>query len=149
MSSGGKMYKCQQSLIAHLGTQFTSPTVRTIEEYAGQLKEDAKKLTQLLPAVLVKYIEGKPAALDKQHRFDLLVITQSRTFDKKTNKNNNIQLVSGIAAWIKNNNHVFTPHDSSSGTYEIVKATVRAKTLEVNNRFCIVALSLEIMDNTP
>jgi hypothetical protein len=73
----------------------------------------------------------------------------SSKFDKETNKNNNIQLVSDITTRIKNDNHILVAHDSSSGTYEIVKATVKARTPEVKNRYCIVGLSLEIMDNTP
>ena len=140
------MYKCQQSLITHIKTHFTSPQVRTIEEYAGQLK-DAHKLTQLLPAVLVMYIDGYPAAEDRQHVFDLIVITQSKTFIKKENRNANLQLSSDVAIWLKQN-PIFQPYDSSIGSYEILRESMYVRTLLADARFTIIAIRTQVKDYT-
>ena len=76
------MFACQQSLITHLQTGFTTPTVKTLEEYAGHLK-DAKIKTMPLPSILPFFISSQPADQEKTHRFDLLIITQSRMLEKR------------------------------------------------------------------
>lgn len=134
------MYKCQQALIKHLKSKF-SDTVKTIDEYAGQIK-DAHKLTQLCPAALVLFKEGNPLK-NKEFNFDILVITLNRVLDRKENLKGNLRLVSDIADYL-NESYLFAPADGSAGRYEIFTDEAKAETVLNDNMFCIVALSLPI-----
>lgn len=141
------MHTCQQSLIKHIGSEFKAPVVQTLTEYAGQLSKDAVKLSMVCPAILPIFIEGNPAAQDKQHGFDLLVITENRALDLKQNKNNNLQLATAVVKWLRDN-PIFKTYDGSTGVYEINPEEIRARTILNDNRFCVVAVSLQVNDNT-
>src|SRR3972149_11339523 len=102
------MYICQNSLINHLRFGFSIDQVPTIEAYAGQLsveKESAINITVPLPAVFVTFIDGRPMAeLDsKYHQMALIVVTQNDTNTLLESHQDNLQLVSDLAEYLKKN----------------------------------------------
>ena len=141
------MYQAQQALIKHIRAGFNTTQIRTIEEYAGELK-DAPQLRKLCPAVLLLFADGNPLDEQKRHVFDALVITRNRALDKKKNLKNNLELVSDIAAYLRAH-FVFRPADEDvSGSYEILRDEVKAATLLNDSQFCIVTLTLPMNDYT-
>lgn len=139
------MYNCQQSIIKHLAAEFTSPTVYTIKEYAGDL-QSAEKISEILPAILVIFIDGRPMADQKEHEFDLLVITENRALIAETANSDNLDLASDVAAYLQE--HPIIPAHGRAGSYEIVRELTRARTILNDARFCIIAISLVLKDWT-
>lgn len=139
------MRNCQRDLIIHLSKEFQTPTVRTIREYAGDLA-DAVKLTQLLPAILIIFIDGRPAAQEKEHQFDLLIITQNSTTTMLTSNLSNLDLSSNVAQYLKEN-YLFVAN-GRKGTYEVMREEMIARTILNDDRFCIIALQTFIKDYT-
>jgi len=137
------MLKAQQSLIAHLTVEFPSTTLK---EYAGEVS-DANKLCEVLPAVLVFYAGGDPMAQEPTHIFDILVMTESDILDKEEAKNNNLDLLSQVNQYLRDN-YTFLPHDSSTGSYAIDKELVQARTILQTNQITIIALNVSITDYT-
>jgi len=138
------MFDCQQALLNHLKSEFKAPQINTIAGYAGELK-DATKLTEIVPAVLVIYIDGEPAAQDRFHNFDLLVITESRTLQIKENLEGNLKLVTDVTKFLRQK-PLFVSFD---GVYYSDPEKLTGRTLSIDNRYTIVALSLFIDDRTP
>jgi hypothetical protein len=138
------MYTCQQALINHLSVHFPTSQVKEIEAYAGQLRDNARKVTNALPCVLVMYIDGRPAAQEKFHQMDLLVVTESQVLDKVTHKNANMALSSEVIDYLADR-HLFTA-PGLSGTYEISREQMDARTILITDRFTIIAISLYIYD---
>ncbi len=142
------MHICQTAIITHLRMQFPTASIKTLAAYAGQLsKQEAPKLTQLLPACLVMYIDGSPIAQDADLQYDLLVVTQSTAFDRKESQRNNLSLATDIVRYCKDKN-IFAPGPGRTGTYEISRERTRARILIQDHRFTVVAISLLILDRT-
>ena len=138
------MYNCQTNLITHLATGFSSPTVRTIKAYAGELR-DASKVTEIVPAILVLYDDGEPISQEKYHNFEIIILTESRVLDKVTNQENNLALSSQVAAWLKANP---TFLKSGGGTYYVHPEKMHARTGAITDRFAVVLLKTTIEDRT-
>ena len=104
---------------------------------------------RLLPAALVMYLDGFPAAQEPKHELNIFVLTESLEYDTRANKNANLELDSQIALYIKNN-YVYLPHDpnNGAGTYEINRETLQARTVLQRDRFCIVQIMLNVFDRT-
>lgn len=139
------MLNCQTAIVNHLKRGFQAPVIRTIKDYAGELK-DANKLTQLLPATLVMYIDGLPAAEQKEYEFDLIVVVQNDTLEKLVSYESNLSLSSEIIKYLRAN-YLF-PAWGKDGSYEINRETLRARTILNDARFNIIAISLFIKDYT-
>lgn len=139
------MLNCQNHLILHLQRGFPEPTVRTIKEYAGDLK-DANKLTQLLPAILVIFIDGRPAAQEPDYEFDLLIVVQNPTLEKLVSQQSNLDLVSQVAAYLEANYLIRA--QARNGSYEIIRETMTAQTILNDARFNIVSLKIFVKDHT-
>jgi hypothetical protein len=98
-------YEAQQALKSHLNAGKTAGafTCKTISEYAGELT-DAHKTADIIPAVLIPFIQGASGGNDaRDHRFYLIVITKSDSFDPLTHHNNNLQLLSDIGIYLDDN----------------------------------------------
>lgn len=139
------MYNCQQHLKLHLRARFDETAIATIEEYSGQLA-DAEQIGEILPAVLIMFIDGRPMAQEKEHEFSLLVITENRELVAETAANDNLDLSSQVSYYLRDN-YLF-PANGRNGSYEIVREQTRARTLMNGDRFCIVEIQLLIKDFT-
>ena len=73
----------------------------SVEAYAGQVGKDGIKNSFKLPGALVMFREGSPPQTSTGSRFDILVITESQSFEKGTNLNNNLQASSDIAWYLQ------------------------------------------------
>jgi hypothetical protein len=134
-----------KSLIAHLQAKFTKPEVRTIDEYAGELSEDVKRVTALCPAIFVMFIDGRPSAFEKQYRIDLLIITRQRELDKKQNRISNLYLASRVAEYLKTT-FLIPRTDGYPGRYEVMRDDLTATTLLNDNQLSIISLSVPMID---
>jgi len=133
------MLLCQKSLINHLNLAFSAPEVRTVKAYAGELAraaENSVQLTELLPAVLVMFIDGRPAAEkngERYHQFDLLIITQNDTSTMLESHQDNLQLVSEVSDFLSDKS-VFASN-TGLGTYRIRRNDTIARTILNDARF--------------
>lgn len=139
------MRLCQLALINHLKARFPSPAIRTVKEYAGELA-DANELGELLPAVLVMYIDGFPAAEQKEYEFDLIIVVQNDTLEKLVASKSNLQQAADVIDYLREEYLIRTV--SPAGSFEINRETLRARTILNDARFNIIAISLFIKDWT-
>lgn len=139
------MYNCQLALITHLKRQFTAPAVYTVKEYSGELA-NADQVSDILPAILTIFIDGRPMAQEAEHEFDLLIITENRALVAEDASNENLELSSQVAAYLQE--HYIFAANGRAGTYEIAREQTRARTILNDARFCIIAISLLIKDWT-
>jgi hypothetical protein len=137
------MFNCQQALITHLKTNFNA---HTVDAYAGQVK-DANKLCEILPAILCMYVDGTPVDEEPIHNFDLICVTENDILDKLTGRNVNLKLTSDVSRWIKEN-RVFRPEEGSGSYAILTDREIPARTILIDDRFCITALALKIKDHT-
>lgn len=143
-------YACQQALIHHLGQAGFASTLRTIEGYAGHLHQtQISKLRTSLDAVLIMYTGGNPAAQKPRHQFDLFILTKSITINRKTNRNNNLELAGTLAAYLRESFR-FGPAVGKK-VYEILREDVAAvpERMAVDPSFCLTTLRVPIVDHNP
>jgi hypothetical protein len=133
------MVLAQDSLIAHLSTQF--PT-HTIVQYAGQIQE-ANKLSKILPAILVMWIDSPFATIQpKYHNFDIIIVTESTHFARDDNSDSNLQLTSDVASYLLENDN-FAPVASGTGRYWLnlpAGEAMNARMILQDHRFTISAI---------
>lgn len=139
------MLNCQNSIINHLKRGFQTPVIRTIKDYAGEL-QDANRLTQLLPAVLVMYIDGLPTAEQKEFEFDLITVVQNSTLEKILAYETNLGLASEVTKYLREN-YLITAW-GRNGSYETNRETLRARTVLNDARFNIIAIKIFLKDYT-
>lgn len=134
------MYTAQLAILDHITNGKTRyyPTVKTIEGYAGELR-DAIKLAQLHPAIFIWMREGMPQAVVSRYEVDLIVVTSSSSFDKN-NHTNNLELSQSIAEYFgKNFSFIY-----ASLPWTIDTEDMSLTTLMINNKFAIVKISFSI-----
>lgn len=142
------MLKTQNALIAWLSWAKVDflPTVNTIGKYRGQIKTASKTADELrrfidpLPAIYTIAIEGNPVANDAVINFDLLVITESRSFDKAKKEYDNLVIIEALQNLILQHPG-WTYRDNP---YCINPENVVVKTLMSDNKYFIYTVSLEI-----
>lgn len=137
------MYKVQQAVIELLETNksYYVPGVKTIKEYAGELK-DLIKLNAEIPAVYVMTMDSMPIKNTPEHQVDLLIVTKSDVFDKQTNKNINVQLAQQAVDLIE-----AQPGWTSGGfDYLIDTERVNVKLAMLDNKYAIVIIHLYITE---
>lgn len=141
------MYTCQLALINHIANEFKTPTVKTLRTYAGDLRREnvARLTTTELPAVFIMYIDGQPIAQNRRLQQDVLVLTESRSFDRDTNQSNNLLLTEQLCDYFKDN--PFFGHPGRN--YWIDPEQTRVKMLAQDGRFTLTAISIWIKDNRP
>ena len=141
------MLFCQDALLHHIGVEFTSPTVKTLKPYAGEIREPAT-LTQLVPSVFSVYTDGLPVSENPEHRFDLVCVTESRVLNKETSKNANLQLSTDICQYLKDKPIFTRQGGTGKGTYHVDPEQTQARIGSITDRHAIVIISLVIFDRT-
>lgn len=139
------MYTTQIDLITHLKTADANfPArlkIKTIKEYAGEVA-DIHKNKLKLPAVLPIMISARPISQAPVMQFDLIVITESRTLNKRKGNNNNLELSSTLCEWLEDN----PEFEGDEFYYDIRnREQLQVRTIAITERFAGVAISLEIM----
>lgn len=135
------MYDTQKAIVDHLKK---IDLARTVKPYAGEVK-DAVKLRNLLPAIFTVFVSGTPGAHNPSFRFDLLIITETRTLDKQDNIEANLQLSQKVVDYLRDN------WNWSDGKYyySIIQtddtgAQIEAETLLIEPRFTVVLLKMTV-----
>lgn len=143
-----RIKRAQDSLVAHLKTGFTTPTVRTIKEYAGEMS-DAAKLRELRPAIFVYFDRYTPG--DETVVFDVIVATKSNLLDKVANQNANASLSSDVADFLLDSN-TFRRNDFDApgtvGTYTVQVEELLVENLLVTPKHHITTIKVKLRDNT-
>ena len=95
------MYNSQLALIDRLknavdesGTSIFTATA--VDAFAGQIDTNGVKQNVKLPGALVMFRDGSPVQNRAGNNFDIMVITESQSFIKKTHLNNNLQKASDV-----------------------------------------------------
>ena len=95
------MYNIQQGLIEHIKS---SNLFKTVEEYAGQIKGDGIKATVKHPSALIMNLDGRALRNFKNPmRFDIIVITESNSFNRKTKTNDNLKTAADLMNYLDKN----------------------------------------------
>jgi hypothetical protein len=142
------MLKTQEAILKYLTDGMPTYTVpiRTIKKYRGEIaraaiqEEKVRKFADPLPAVYVTMIDGHPISYTPDYNFDLLVITESRTFDIEKKEVDNLEVIDAINSYIQQN----SSWKYNNTPYEIDREKVKVKTLLSDSRFIIIAVSLYI-----
>jgi len=141
------MYNLQQALIDHISDNFTGATIRTIQPYAGELEGNAIKATQPVPAVFV-FVKGDKIRRNQDDDVDvaLIVITDSKSLDPATKRNNNLQLSSTLAAWLAQEaNELFYSTAAPTRAYHIIPE-IEIRIHSITTKYCAVIIGLQIKD---
>lgn len=138
------MYHAQITLNHHLGIKFKSPQLKSLQSYAGELSNQTVLETVELPGIFTMFIDSIPDPQIKIHQFDIIVVTESRTFDKLEKMNNNLQLSSDVFDYLTKYNHIQAL--GKRGTYFIDPNQVRATTILINDRFTVIAITIYMQD---
>jgi hypothetical protein len=123
------------------------PEVKTIDAYKGQLSDAVKnnnviKLADRLPAVYVILIDSKPLAIIEDYNFDLLIVTESKTFDKKEKHTAALTITGKICNYLK----VHDGFNYNGKDYSIEAEAVKVAHLMTDNKYSIYQISLPIKD---
>lgn len=132
------MFTSQRALINHL--KESGYNFKTVKAYAGEVGENnAVKLNDFLPAAFVVFLKGNPTGNDYQ-KFDILIVTESASFDKELSAANNLELCEDAGFYLDENaSFRFEEYD-----YLIDRDTLEAERIFQDNRFTIVAIHLQI-----
>lgn len=141
------MDKTQKALIGHITD---SGLFRTVKPYQGELKE-AGKLPAILPAALPVFITGSYKEKEKRMQFDVLVVTETRTFDKGQNTESNLKIASDLMEYC-NENLVFSGSDGTNYCFnrDIYNSNERehpftCDLIVQDSRFTVIAVHLSIL----
>jgi hypothetical protein len=141
------IYQAQRALVSHLKTgNVGAYNCKHIKEYAGELG-DVNKLRDIMPsAALVRLMEG-PAAGEtpRDHRFYIIILTRSDSYDKKSNRNNNLQLASDIGKYLDDNPAwQFTDDDEETVEYILDRERLISRILFQDNSYTCIYLEAMI-----
>lgn len=131
------MYKTQTALIEHIKQ---SGIFETVSAYAGEVGKDAVKTNVKLPAALVKCIEGSAEHNPAGNKFDVLVITESKTFDKTSGTNQNLQAASALLEYLDDNADLSFGENS----YLLNRDELKAKYVLQTERFTVYGVGVRI-----
>lgn len=73
---------------------------KSVDAYSGQITQNGIKERITLPAALVMFRTGAYPIHSSGAKFDILVVTESQSFDKETSKNNNLTACSDLAEYL-------------------------------------------------
>jgi hypothetical protein len=137
------------ALIQHLtnGKTANYSTVKTIAVYAGQLSDalkrnDIVKMRDLVPAVYVLLINSEPVSFDPEHIIDLLIVTESRSFDQLDKHTDAITICGQIANYLEINRG----WTYNGVPYLIDESVLKVDTLTVDDRYSVFAIHLRITE---
>jgi len=138
------MNTTQNALVAHILAAKAMLGLNTVEAYAGQLAPDSIKMNKKLPACYVMFISGNPVSEERENQFDLLVITESRSFDRKTKQTNNLATVSTLAEWLVHDDNICFIYNGERFWIQNGDPDISARTIVQDNRFTVIALSIAV-----
>lgn len=142
------MYDTQQALIEHLAPIKTLYGVRTIEAYAGQLADAAKDMTRkTLPAVFVLISSCDDVVTGRFSDVRIIVVTDSKAYDKTEHKNRNLALIQEIFDWIAENDLYELNGYNYSILNEFDSKPRRAEVLGVTGSFTVGQIIIEVHKN--
>lgn len=132
-----------RAIINHLNT---IPELKTVEEYTYQINSDGIKQTVKLPAALVANRNGFVRGNSKGMNFDILVVSQTKSFDKKDNIKTNLELVTTVMEHLDNNPgfDFLNTEDSTTYNFLIDQDSINATKLMSNDRFIIYIVKINI-----
>ena len=121
------------------------PAVKTIDVYKGQLAEAMKgkqiiTLSDPLPAVYMVMIDDNPLAEDPVHNIDLVIIAESKVFNKGEKQTAAYSASDNICSYINSNQG----WDYSGVPYMIDKERVKITHLMTDNKYTILNMNLTI-----
>lgn len=141
------MYDTQIAIVKYLENIKTVNGIQTIESYTGQLAEAAQNMSRATfkkPAVLV-VIDGCTEHFSGRNvPVSLIVVTDSKSFNVKLARANNLQLVQDLLDWILDNRSF--EHDQNVYTIlsEIENAAISAGILSITQRYTIAEINFEV-----
>lgn len=140
------MDKMQKALIKHIND---SGIFKTVKPYAGEIK-DAVKLTSIIPAALIVFMTGSIKENKTRGAFDVLVISESKTFDKTKSVQDNLKYAGDLLRYC-NENLVFDYEgDSYIFNRDIYQSQesdhpFTAEMILQNDRYTIIAVHLSVL----
>jgi hypothetical protein len=140
------MHTCINALVTHMKIGLTD-TFNTIKPYGGEVQsagKDAAKLFNLCPALMPVYVDG---SVYDDLIYDLIVITKTRSHEKKTNLMNNLEAAETTINWLLDHTNFPAP---GRGTYVIKtgQGHLKATVLLCDHNVTIIAIRLNIADHT-
>lgn len=137
-------------LIAHLtsGKAANYSTVKTIGIYAGQLADALKrtnivKMRDPVPAVYAILIDSTPVQLIPEHVVDLLVVTESKSFDRLDKHTDAITICGEISNYLIQNQtwtYLGIP-------YTIDETQLKVQNLTIDDRYSVFRIGLSIEES--
>jgi hypothetical protein len=121
------------------------PQVKTIKEYAGEIADAIKdnqvvKMRDILPAVYILFIDGTPAAEEPEFQFDLLIVTETKTFEREANQESNLDISDGIIKAFGNE----PGWQYNSLPYLVDREQLKCRTLLSDNKYDVKLINLYI-----
>lgn len=116
----------------------------TIEEYDNHLDQNGIKKTIPLPGLLLHFSGGHVKQHAKGMDFRLLVLTESKSFNKKENRSNNLVLVTKLMDHFSESPGFEFTDNGTQYSYEIKLDTLQAKPVLINDRHVIHTIMLNI-----
>ena len=139
------MDKTQDALIAHIKN---SGIFKTVKPYVGEIK-NAQKLTTILPAALVICLTGALKLGQTRTTFDIIVISESKVFDKEKNLSNNLSNTSALLHYCEENmvfSHEGETYCFNRDVYQANETNhpFTAETMLSDDRFTIMDVHLSV-----
>ena len=121
----------------------------TVKGYKGEFK-DATKLADILPAALVVFKSGFWPRSEKRGGFDILICTQTLSFDEEADVDNNLSLCDGLMEYF--HEHLVFTYEGKQYSFNIDEYQAQetdhpftAKLVGQTERFTVVALHVSIL----
>ncbi len=139
------MQDFQNALITHINN--SGLTLNTIKVYSGDMEATDKGILRLrdpLPACYILFQTGSPRPLNDENNldafaiFDIIIITESKTFDPETKMTTNLQAVTDLATHIIDNYH-WTYDDEKY--YLDQEQELEIDTIHQDNRHTAIAIT--------
>lgn len=115
---------------------------KSVEAYAGQINQNGIKERTSLPAALVMFRSGTFPIHNNGAKFDILVITESQSFDKETSKIQNLAACSTVAEYLSTRPG-FT-YDSKDYLIDLKNDKVSVGLILQNDRHTVIAVSVTV-----
>lgn len=137
------------ALTAHLnsGKENNFAEVKTLQLYAGQLtraisRGEVIKLREPVPAVYPILIKSKPVAVEPEHYIDLLIVTESQSFEKLDKHTDALTISGKISSYlIKNQSWQYL-----GLWYTLDESYIEVQPLTVDERYTVFRIALRVVE---
>ena len=140
------MLKIQNALVALITANKTTLGLNTVKAYAGDLDFDDKitKLRDSLPACYILLLRGFPGG-DAENEdfaalFDIVVITESKSFNQETKQNNNLQAVTDLCEYLLEDDNLRFEH-SGEAFYMDLEHSLEANTIIQDKKYTAISIT--------